>query len=113
MARTEEPLKILLWVVLAVGGVAVVGTLFGGWFWGSNGSVGPGMMSFGFGWMWLMMLVPVLFFAVLVYALTGGRWADRPPEDAFATAERRYAQGDISREEFLRIKQDLKGGAHP
>lgn len=113
MARTDDPLKILLWVVLAVGGSAVATSLLGGWFWGWNGSMGAGMMGFGSGWMWLMMLVPILLVVVLVYALAGNRNAERAPNDALATADRRYAAGEISREEFLRIKEDLKGGTRP
>ncbi len=83
-------------------------------------------MGWGFGWMMLLGgLVPLLFLGLLVFlvaqAMSAGRTAGRsvlsgappaPPrhESALETAQRRYAAGEISREEFVRIRDDLGGG---
>jgi len=102
-------MKLLLWIVLGIAGAAIVASIFGGFFggWGSGGwGWMGGMMAFG--WMW--MLVPVLLVVVLVYALTNRPGAERSTEDAMAVAERRYAAGEISRDEFQRIQQDIRGG---
>jgi putative membrane protein len=64
-------------------------------------------MLFG-GILWLVFLGTIMFF--VVYALGGGRWTRRPDEDdALEIAKRRYARGDISREEFDQIRRDLTG----
>jgi len=81
-------------------------------------------MGWGWGWPWagmivlgpIMMLLPVLLVVVLVYALTDrGRPAAQTGSQAgaLALAERRYAAGELTRDEFLRIKQDLTGGRRP
>ncbi len=108
MAPSNDPAKTILWVVLAVLGAALLLGLLGASMsgWGGMG----GMM--GFGWLW--MLLPIFLVAVLVIALSGGfRTESTSAESAFATAERRYAAGEISREEFLRIKEDIQGGRRP
>lgn len=66
---------------------------------------GTGMMA----WMWVWMLVPILLVAALV-ALVVGLTQRREPTESDQAAEiasRRYARGEISREEYLRIRDDL------
>ena len=84
-------------------------------------------------WSWLYALVPALGFGLLVALVVaavllllrrppavpgaGGRqwacppWAGPRPDAALDIARARYARGELSREEYLRIAQDL--GAPP
>ena len=63
-----------------------------------------GMMGFG----WLFMFLPVILIIVIIYALL-----DRDTvsyydgEDPMQVLERRYAIGEISRNEYRRIKDDI------
>ena len=105
MTSQPDTGKVLLWVLLGVVAIAAITSLFGGWM--GWGSWGWGMMGF----MWIWMLVPILFVVWLISALAN---QGRPPvahEDALEVAERRYANGEITREAFERIRDDL--GRHP
>ena len=66
------------------------------------------MMGFG-------LLVPILLIAILAYALgwrpqfgnqIGGP-SDRDQDEPLAILRRRYARGEINRDEFDRMRQDL------
>ncbi len=80
---------------------------------------GPGMMGYDtwhsmygmYGWWgWLWWIVVLVCLAVLVIlAGRSGRSGAPPPEKPLDIARRRYAAGEISREEFLRIQEDLSG----
>ncbi len=65
----------------------------------------------GFGW--LFMFVPITLIIVIVYALMD---RDRGPycqssnygsENSIQIVERRYANGEISREQYIQMKEDL------
>ncbi len=85
-----------------------------GWGWG-----------LGMGWMMLFGgLLPLLVLGLIVYlvaqAADRGRSAGylpgppvAPRETPLEVAERRYAAGEISREEFTRIRDDLGGRGAP
>ncbi len=72
-----------------------------------NGMGGFGM---GFGWIFWIAILAVIIWAVIRLAnasqnrdvYPGGR-----SEDALEVLKRRYANGEISREEFERMKRDL------
>jgi len=86
---------------------------------------GGGMMAMMGGWMLLWVLVGL---AVLVLAVLGSIWLVRRlapgqheqvhrspgrPDEAPSAQEllrRRYAAGEIDREEYLRMQRDLTGG---
>jgi putative membrane protein len=86
---------------------------------------GGGMMAMMGGWMLLWALVGL---AVLVLAVLGATWLARRlspdrredslsspgrPDEAPSAQEllrRRYAAGEIHREEYLRMQRDLTGG---
>jgi uncharacterized membrane protein len=106
-----------VWVVLAVSValVAVVGFLlfweWGGWSGGSGHR--PYLWPFG-GFLFLFLLLWIVFFAVRVAWWTGagrrrryggGGW--QGPDPAIMIARRRYARGEISREQYDRIVADL------
>ncbi len=80
------------------------------------------MMGGGLVWFWLlMMLFGLLVFAgiilLAVWAITRFAGSDRQratstpglPEDPLTILQRRYARGEITREEYERIRSDLKG----
>jgi putative membrane protein len=74
--------------------------------------------SGGWFWMGLMMIGGLIIFAVLIYLLFKGLSSSEsrgtttlPPsgETPLEIAQRRYASGEITQEEFERIKKDLIG----
>lgn len=67
------------------------------------------MMGFG-------LLIPIILIAILAYALgwipSGGasrQGTARDVEDPVEILRKRYARGEIDREEFERMRQDLTG----
>ncbi len=69
-----------------------------------------GFMGFGFFWMILLLLVPVVLFGYLL------RGPERPSgrsqngdRSAVEAARERYARGEIDRETYRRLIQDLEG----
>lgn len=74
----------------------------------SNGHMmGWGHMNYGYGGviMWIILLVLI---AIAVYFLVNGKKLIKTEEEIpFEILQRRYAKGEISRQEFERIKKDL------
>lgn len=70
---------------------------------------------FGGPWSWIGPIFMILFWALLVggVALVLRSWwtpsRAHGPDHALAILERRYANGEISREEYLATRQDLTG----
>lgn len=102
-------------VVLGVFGPLLLPTAFGGSAYG--GMMGPGMMG-GYGMMggfgWLGMLTMLLFWigvvALVIWALSNlfpTRQTTVEP-DALEILKRRYARGEISREEFVQARDALQ-----
>jgi uncharacterized membrane protein len=82
-----------------------------------SGMMGDGMMGGGMmGFSWLFMLLPIIFILILIMALTGkdtdqySQPSNIRSESSIEILERRYASGEISRGEYLIIKEDLKRG---
>lgn len=92
--------------LFTVGGVAEAGTgaWEGSWRWG------PHMMSGFHGGMFMMILL-ILAVAVLVYLALRKQPESRPAEFSRETpleiVKRRYAKGEITKEEFEEMKKDL------
>ena len=109
---------------LIVGGIAifiliVVPSVWGaiaGWQGGSWGTRGPGMMG-SFGGMGLLMPVfMVIFWALVIWAIvalirgltsSGGSGSSGQADAALEILKKRYAQGDINKQEFEEKKKDL------
>ncbi len=71
--------------------------------------------DWGWGWGWAMVISMVVFWALLiaafVYAVsalgrTGRGWGG-PPESAREILDRRYARGELTREQYEQMRQDL------
>lgn len=80
-----------------------------------GGMMDGGMMGMMGGWMLLWALIGIAVLVVAVLAAIGlvkHRTPTRP--DASPSAQellhRRYATGEIDREEYLRMRRDLSGG---
>jgi putative membrane protein len=73
---------------------------------------GPHMMG-GWWWMWIVWIGGFFVLVLVIYLLVYGlRSESRPPERAPETAldilKKRYARGEITREEFEQMKRDLE-----
>ena len=72
-----------------------------------------GLMGFGGGFMWILwiVLIGVVIWAVVQAVGSGQRQPPpQPPQKTpLQILEERYARGEISREEFERMKADLGG----
>ena len=110
-------------LVVALGLSVLMGGMMGPGFmgWGTTGQgpMGPGMMT-GRGWMWgfgmgLGGLVMLAFWGALIVGvvlvirtLSGGhrgRWHGTPID----VLKRRYAAGEITREQYEQMRKDLEG----
>lgn len=84
------------------------GTEHGGWMFGGGG----GWMIFGWLWMALVVLVPILLLFALVKYLLGSKnaGADReaPRQTALDILDEAHARGQITREEYLQKRDDLQ-----
>ncbi len=72
------------------------------------GNYGWGM-GFGFGWLfmivfWVLLILGIVY---LVKMIAGGAKKEEPTENALDILKNRYAKGEISKEEFEKIKDDL------
>ncbi len=73
-----------------------------------NGMGGFGLM--GLGWLFWIVLLMVIIWAVVRLVNANQSREEFPPErpdDALSVLKKRYARGEISREEYLKMKQDL------
>lgn len=96
-------------LVIAIGLMVLLGTLsmstYGGYF----GMMGGGSWAWGF----LMMAVPGVFLVVVLVAALGGLGTsaavagERTALGPLEILDQRYARGELSREEYLRTRNDL------
>jgi uncharacterized membrane protein len=90
---------------------AFASTMWGGW--NLNSMMGPGMMGSGMmgGWMspWIW-IFPITIAGGVFLLLTGSSWfGGRRHGEALAIAAERFARGEITSEEFEKIKERLSG----
>ncbi len=79
--------------------------------------MGPGGWQWQWGaWSWSMMAMMVIFWALIVaaaiYAIRAWSgpprgWGGPPGESAMDILERRYARGEITREQYQQMRDDL------
>lgn len=111
--RKTDPLTWLgIALVVAIGTMVVLGA------WGMTAYSGYyGMMGNG-SWVWglVMMAVPGIFLVLILVVVLGdlakgtSASAPVPASDPIAILDARYARGELSREEFLRAREDLRTG---
>ena len=111
-----------VWVILlAIIAVAILaGPLMIMGIWGPMGGMsgprmmGPGMMDgrrygYGYGFNWVGTILMILFIALIglgiYYLLGGGKTASR--DRYLEILKERYAKGEITSEEYARMKQEL------
>lgn len=99
----------LLWAIVGLMALAMVVSLVGWNSWGWNND-GYGMMG---GWMWmpflLVMVVMMSFMMSMGHGHGGhGHGGHGHGGDAKPVLDRRYAAGEISREEYQRMRDDLE-----
>ena len=91
----------------------VLGAIWG-WPYGGWGMMWPGMMA-GFGWMWLMPILWIVFVGLIIWAIVAAvrtshesKGSDSSKaESALEMLKKRYARGEISKEEYEEKKKDL------
>lgn len=94
----------LLWAIVGLMAVAMIVSLVGWNSWGwSNG--GYGMMG---GWMWMPFLLVMVVMMFLMMSMGGHRHGEHGHGDARSVLDRRYAAGELSREEYQRMRDDLE-----
>ncbi len=96
--------------------LSVVATLIWGRQGYGYGMMGPWMMG-GFGGMWFMPIIMIVFWGLVIWGIValvrGGGWAgccgsaSAPSDSALEILKRRYARGEINKEEFEEKKKDL------
>ena len=115
MDKNVKTALIVVGIIVAL--LIVVPVVFGafwGWQSGGWGMMGPHMMG-GFGWMWLMPIFWIVFIGLIIWAIvafvrgsSGSRGQDASKMDsALEVLKKRYARGEISKEEFEEKKKDL------
>jgi putative membrane protein len=96
-------------VILSLVSGAIWGWPYGGW-----GMMGPGMMA-GFGWMWLIPVLGIAFLGLIIWAIVASvrssnesKGPDSSEADsALEVLKKRYARGEINKEEYEERKKDL------
>ena len=83
--------------------------LIGIFFLGSLGMGGYGMMGFGMGFGAIIML---LFWGAIIWLVislinAGTKKSEETPESALTILEKRYARGEVTREQYLEMAMEL------
>ena len=102
----------ILIIVPLIFGLIGGGQGYGNWY----GMMGPWMMG-GFGGMWFMPILMIVFWGLVIWGIValvrGAGWAGccggspTTTDSALDILKRRYARGEISKEEFEEKKKDL------
>lgn len=110
-------------IVLIIGGIAVAilvvlpavfGLIWGRQDYGGWGMMGPGMMG-GFGTMGLMAIIWIGILGLIIWAVVAAvrrsgesSNPNQPADSALEILKRRYARGEINKEEYEEKKKDLE-----
>jgi putative membrane protein len=101
------------WMVIAAAiGLTLLTSACGRYDFGCGEGWGP-MMGPGYGGMVMWMIFLAVLIAVVIYWLVRGeksKTKDRSPDETpIDILKKRYAKGEITKEEFERMKKDLEG----
>ncbi len=72
---------------------------------------GGGMMGFGMGFGAIVMLLflGAIIWLVISLVNAGSKKSEETPESALAILKKRYARGEITREQYLEMEKELTG----
>jgi putative membrane protein len=59
-------------------------------------------------WLILIILAGIIIYVVIIRGRRSGDWRDQVSENPVEILKRRYAKGEISKEDFERQKKDLE-----
>ncbi len=111
--RKSDPLTWLgIALAVAIGTMVVLGAWAMATYGGYYGMMGNGSWAWGL----VMMAVPGIFLVLILVVVLGDlakRTTDSAPvpiSDPIAILDARYARGELSREEFLKAREDLRTG---
>lgn len=116
MSRNQNTALIIGGIVVAIFVFVILGFFL---FWGFRGTgygmMGPGMMGGGYGSMFLVPIFIIVILGIVIWAAvtatqksSGSNDAtDYKAETSLDILKRRYAQGEIDKEEFETKKRDL------
>ena len=76
--------------------------------------MGPWMMG-GYGWGWFMPIIMIVFWGLVIWGIvalirglsTGDSSRSTPADSALEILKRRYARGEITKQEYEDTKKDL------
>lgn len=71
------------------------------------GPYGGGTWMFLHFFFWILVIIGILLFLLWVFRQTGRQDRDRGEESALEILKKRYARGEISREEYERMRKDI------
>ncbi len=104
--------KTVFWVIIAVLATILIITVlpltfYPGRFQGGHMMGGWHMTGFGGGFMWLVIII---FVVLVIYLLAGGvsPEKEKPSEEPLEILKRRYARGELTREEFEEMKKQIQ-----
>ncbi len=98
-------------------GLAVVFTSTAAYAHGPGEGYGPGMMGWGYGMGWFGPILMAVFWVALIagivflvrWAAVSGRFREqgKSEESALDILKKRYARGEITKDEFEKMKKDI------
>ena len=114
---TNQRMSPLAWLgvalVVAIALMAIFGVLSFSTYGGYYGMMGSGS----WGWALLMMGIPAVILIVILFAALGGLREPvgypnyvPPPQNPLDILEQRYARGELTREDYMKIRDDLSRG---
>ncbi|MFO7953099.1 MAG: SHOCT domain-containing protein [Bacillota bacterium] len=99
-------------IVLSLIVMSFLGGCFGGWQWFNHDMIWPGMMRGGFSF--IMIVVWIVIAALLIWAIVAATrkpgasdHLETPENSALDILKKRYARGEIDKQEFAEKKKDL------
>jgi putative membrane protein len=112
----RESEKIILILLVTIVMVVVVGGFYMmammGEYWGGYGMMGPGMMGqTGMHYGWWMPLGSLIFLVMLIaglYLVFSGSKKSEQPHGVLEILKERYAKGEITSEQYNKMKNELE-----
>jgi len=108
-----EKVVLVIAVVLIIATLMFISMIPLGFMDGYRGwRMGPGMMGYRWGppiLLWLVLIGVIAYGAYLFFSGSKARESVAPPQGrAIEALNERYAKGEITREDYLRMKEELK-----